>query len=381
MPATTTRRIPSDFRLCEGATVELRAVESTSKETGKRRFTMVAYSGAAVDRWGDKMVVDLAGLSIPKGKRPILRQHDPNNIVGYGDAIENDGTKLVAEGDIIEELVSGREVIVASDNGFPWQASIGFKIERGGVMFVDQGDDEHTVNGRKFKGPGYIVTKSRLREISFVPEGADSNTSGTVLAGQDGSENDLVEVEHEDSTMFNNKDAVEKFAAANPEAVQHWTEEGHAKGLAVGTEAGTEAGEKKAQERFAELQKEFSERPAFVCEQFAAGHDLPTAKAALADVLKVELEAKDKLIAEHEKKEEGLADGHEGVGQTADKGDKPSTGNLSAEDQADKDWDADTNKCRENFGQNKEGYVRFVVEEFRQAELKAERKAAVAAGE
>src|SRR5262249_45544209 len=71
------------------------------------------------------------------------------------------------------------EVIGLADNGFPWQASIGADVQR--QEFVDAGA-QVKVNGRTFSGPLTVVRASTLREISFVPLGADASTSATVGA-------------------------------------------------------------------------------------------------------------------------------------------------------------------------------------------------------
>jgi hypothetical protein len=50
------------------------------------------------------------------------------------------------------------------------------------MQFVKDGESAR-VNGRDVTGPILIARKTSLGEISFVPRGADGNTSATVSAG------------------------------------------------------------------------------------------------------------------------------------------------------------------------------------------------------
>ena len=66
-----------------------------------------------------------------------------------------------------------------ADQGLRWQASMGVRLKE--AEFVDDGE-ARVINGRTFKGPGLHVTKSLLKESSFVPLGADSSTRAAVLS-------------------------------------------------------------------------------------------------------------------------------------------------------------------------------------------------------
>ena len=64
-------------------------------------------------------------------------------------------------------------------NGFKWQASIGAQIDRQEVLKPAQ---TAVVNGRLITGPALIARAATLKEISFVPFGADHMTLATVAA-------------------------------------------------------------------------------------------------------------------------------------------------------------------------------------------------------
>jgi hypothetical protein len=164
---------PSDFAI-------LQAEAGADPAKSLKKFEMTAYTGAAM-RVGFSwpVVVDLAGMSDPNQALPILKDHDPTQIVGHTNGIDKGAKRIKLAGMISGVGVAAQEVAALGANGFPWQASIGASIER--MEFVDRGESV-TVNGRVFQGPVYVARKSTLREVSFVAIGADSATSAKVAA-------------------------------------------------------------------------------------------------------------------------------------------------------------------------------------------------------
>lgn len=344
--------IPQRLELVEGVEIQL---EAPTEATKARRFKMTAYTGAAVDTWAGKVILDLAGAQLGPKRKPILRDHDRGQIVGYSDSVSVEDGKVVLGGHVSQRTEAGKEVAGLSDEGFPWQASVGFKVER--AEEIKAGDSKQ-VNGHAFSGPGYVVTKWKLQESSFVPLGADAMTSGTVL-GADKGKGLTVEVEtREASTMPNDKktvDPVVAFEADHGETVEKW------KAGALGD------GVKQERERFAALHKEFASRPDFVCEQFASGNDVDKAKAAFSGVLETELDAERKKSAELQTQIDSLSDGDDGVGHHGAEGKKKEVDRmeLSAEDRAKHDWACDFEGCKAAYCDNYDGYLAFVVEEQR----------------
>ena len=157
-------------------------IEAAASGDGKslRRFTMTAYTGGAMmlAGWPHPVVVDLPGLAVGKKSRPILMDHDTGRIVGHTDSVSTEGVLTVA-GVVSGVGSAAQEVVGASDNGFPWQASLGAAVKK--VVFVPEGKTA-SANGREFAGPVYIVRASRLGEVSFVALGADDATSAKVEA-------------------------------------------------------------------------------------------------------------------------------------------------------------------------------------------------------
>lgn len=183
-PPPTLERVPTRLRLfCEdGGGIRLEA--ATTLESDKpplRRFSMTAYTGGAMQLggWRYPVVVDLAGLRISKKSRPILKDHNPGQIVGHTDQITVAEQSLEVMGVISGTGATAQEIIATSENGFPWQASIGAVAEK--VVFITDGKTA-AANGREFTGPMYIARKSVLGEVSFVALGADDDTYARVAA-------------------------------------------------------------------------------------------------------------------------------------------------------------------------------------------------------
>lgn len=153
------------------------------------RFDLVAYTGGVIRPygWWDGVVVDLAGIEVASDMLPLRFGHRSEWGAGIGhttEVVASNG-KLTAKGVVSRDTLTAREVVTSARNGFPWQASIGadpLEVEylREGVVT--------TVNGQQVSGPLDIVRRCRLKEISIVDLGADSNTEVTIAAqrGQEG---------------------------------------------------------------------------------------------------------------------------------------------------------------------------------------------------
>lgn len=173
---------PKEMHICgDSEPLEIQAAESPDKP---KKFSMVAYTGAAIKvGFGYPVVVDLEGMKIPSQKRPILRGHDSERIVGHSESIEKTPQRLKVTGVLSGIDEHTQEIIGTASRGFEWQASIGASIEK--MDFVEAGQ-KAKVNGRNFDGPIYVARATTLGEVSFVPLGADGATSAAVAAAHMG---------------------------------------------------------------------------------------------------------------------------------------------------------------------------------------------------
>ena len=148
------------------------------------RVSMVAYTGAPMNfplLFDHPVIVDLKGMEIGAKSRPLLRDHDKGREIGHTTNIQIRSGRLYVEGLISAESDDARRVVVASKNGFPYQASMGMPFLRSNVEFVRAGVSVE-VNGRRWRGPLYVVGKSKLKEVSVVSLGADDDTQTRIAA-------------------------------------------------------------------------------------------------------------------------------------------------------------------------------------------------------
>lgn len=174
---------PTEFQFADDGAGPVKFTAAAKDAEGGEKlptFSMLAYTGGKMDvGFGVPVVVDLSGLKVSAKSRPILLGHDPAQIVGHTTEIKVNAGSITASGTISGSGGAAQEVVGSSKNGFPWQASIGASVVR--MTEVDRGESVQ-VNGRTFRGPLLVARQSNLKEISFVPLGADDNTSGKVAA-------------------------------------------------------------------------------------------------------------------------------------------------------------------------------------------------------
>jgi len=169
-------KFPSDVFLSGSANIE-------AKENSVPSISIVAYTGGKLDlpeHFKYPVVIDLKGMGVQKKSIPFFQDHNRKIILGHSISIENDGRRVVANG-----LLSGgdveriNEIVNASKNGFPWESSVGAKIEK--VILIPTGKTIN-VNGQSFNGPFYLVTSCVLKEISLTAIGADQGGTSVAIA-------------------------------------------------------------------------------------------------------------------------------------------------------------------------------------------------------
>jgi phage major head subunit gpT-like protein len=144
------------------------------------RFSMVGYTGGIIRQsWSrEPVVIDLAGMTVPSVV-PIVFGHDYSLEAVLGQGSASVGSELVIDGAILAKSEAAGQVVQLGDAGYQWQASVGADVDEQSLVAAG---DTVTVNGRTFEGPVRIVTRSTLRECSFVTLGADAATAVTITA-------------------------------------------------------------------------------------------------------------------------------------------------------------------------------------------------------
>lgn len=229
-------------------------VEVLGTEAEGRRFRMLAYTGAEIERRYGRAVAELSGIECP-AKLPILLNHDEDAVVGYADMATLTPDGLVLEGPLLIGEASADRVARLSDAGFPLTASVGLTITKAEALAEGK---QARCNGRDVSGPLTIWRRASLFETSFVTANpADKHTTAAALAAE--------------APM-----TPDEFLQANPDAVKAWKDEA------------AKAARESLMANLGALLKAIPGRPDFVLAQFSLGADVVTAKAALCDVLTAE---------------------------------------------------------------------------------------------
>ncbi len=162
------------------AAVELTAADAPNKQPS---VLIEAYSGGIMSPpgWGD-VSVDLSRLEIT-AQLPLLADHQNslNGVVGHG-VPSVKGGKLYVEGKLSAASEAGKTILQLHRDGVHLQASLGMTPTK--QTFYEHGKTV-TVNGRTLTAGerGLIVVEAgRLREVSIVALGADSETSVSIAA-------------------------------------------------------------------------------------------------------------------------------------------------------------------------------------------------------
>lgn len=149
-----------------------------SGDSGPIRFTAVAYSGGVVPSYGwlGDVAIDLATLQNPDGDAlPVLIDHDAriDSIAGRGQIQRHttaDGlTELHLTGELTAATEAGQQIAKLIAEGYPLQMSVGMSAN---VREVSQALQ---INGRTLTVAA-VFEQPLIREVSFVPVGADPNT-------------------------------------------------------------------------------------------------------------------------------------------------------------------------------------------------------------
>lgn len=172
------RRMSRRIDLTCGVEIEAAAGESSSPPT----FRMLAYTGDVMqpDGWAHGVIVRMDGVTLRSNRTPILLDHDRRLIVGHATDVRVESGRLVVDGVISGTGAAAQEVVSTSRNGFPWSASIGARATKP-LVYIAEGQTSE-VNGRKVRGPLYVVEAAELAEVSFVAIGADRKATASVAA-------------------------------------------------------------------------------------------------------------------------------------------------------------------------------------------------------
>ena len=190
LPSLLPGRLPAEEPAAIGSSltlsgqVEIKATKAGDDgKTGPPKFEALAYTGEPMrlEGWRNPVVIDLKGIRPRNRSLPVLRDHDPQKVVGHTTSFDVTSQGVVVRGVVSGSGADANEVVANAKNAYPWQISLGSTPDRKSVEHLGDGR-KATVNGREIIGPASIVRKATTAETSFVAMGADGNTSAAIAA-------------------------------------------------------------------------------------------------------------------------------------------------------------------------------------------------------
>lgn len=137
-----------------------------------RNFSGVAYSGGLIPGYGwiGDCAIDLASMQVPTKPVFALLNHDVEERVGKCE-VRNTTTSIEVMGSFSQVTEAGQSVAAEFGEGAPWEFSVGLNSE------IEQFSKptEVTINGHTLT-LNAVLRNAKVREVSFVPAGADPNT-------------------------------------------------------------------------------------------------------------------------------------------------------------------------------------------------------------
>jgi len=181
---TAERNVPPNTLFLHAGAISLAEIQAADGESVALPTCQgTAYTGGLLRQGFSSfpIVIDLETLKT-NAQIPLLKQHDPEQIVGHAAPEISAQRVRIKDGVISGVSDAAKEVVAVGKNKFPWQLSVGAnRGVKGRYEFVEKGDAAK-VNGRNWSGPLYVARDMELVEVSFVPIGADTKTSATIAA-------------------------------------------------------------------------------------------------------------------------------------------------------------------------------------------------------
>jgi len=134
-------------------------------------FELIGYTGKVMEKNGWRGVFNMEGMKAKNGKVVILREHERDRIVGYGDTFK-DERGFGVRGKFSKTTKDGIEVAGLLGEGIPLQCSVGIAPVK---MSVSKAGD--TINEFSIPAGLDVWDESYVGEISICTWGVDTDTS------------------------------------------------------------------------------------------------------------------------------------------------------------------------------------------------------------
>ena len=144
-------------------------------ECGKKKlasFSMKANTGVPMRVRGyyDPIIMDMKGVKLASKSLPVVADHDitASARVGHTTSVKIKRDGIDVEGVISATGQTAQEVQADAANGFPFQASLGAKVDK--ATYVPE-KQAVKVNGRRYKGPVVVAERTTIYEFTVTSWG------------------------------------------------------------------------------------------------------------------------------------------------------------------------------------------------------------------
>lgn len=158
----------------DGTTFELKEGDGEKK---LKQFDVLAYTGKVVEKYGQRLIIDVSGLSFKKVV-PLIADHESTSRIGHGGVDVTAQHHIRIKGVVSSTSETATSFVADAGNGFPFEASVGVSKNR--TRYIPDKQKVH-VNGADHFGPLVLIEKGNLREVSVTTLGADDETSATTF--------------------------------------------------------------------------------------------------------------------------------------------------------------------------------------------------------
>lgn len=185
------KKIPAHISM--EASLDIQAAKDG--ENSPPEFTLIANTGVPMQLAGfyDPVIIDIAGAKFSRKVTPVIADHDTGKRIGHSTRqviIPAGSSKKIGKEEMAGPLVFAKGVVSSrmgiaqgfvedAKAGFPFQVSVGSDIVE--AFYVDDGEKVE-VNGKTYKGPLIVASKTSIMELSITVLGADGNTSAQIAA-------------------------------------------------------------------------------------------------------------------------------------------------------------------------------------------------------
>ena len=154
------------------------SLERMQAENDLPRVKIVANAGSLMEFDDGDVILNIDGLNITShsDKPPLLHSHDWQRPIGHFENCTIENGRIMVTALLSCDNADAREVATSLNNGFPWQASLGFSI----TDYQEFSPGETIkANGQTYKASNktYLANAIDVWECSVVLFGADDKTA------------------------------------------------------------------------------------------------------------------------------------------------------------------------------------------------------------